>query len=389
VSAAPGSVPPGRRPLRVLVMTVAHPPQDARIRARQVGALRASGHEVTYLAPFAAFGLDPAVDVPEVTPVDVPRAVGLQRSWALVGAARRALPLVRDHDVVLAHDPELVPLLLLLRRWAPRTAVVWDVHEDVPAQAHMAPGVPDPLRRPLAAALSLLERVAERRLHLLLAEHGYVGRFRRRHPVVPNTPRVPAEVPAPVAPTGARPHRVVYVGALTRARGLEEMVALAARLPDDMRLELVGNASPAVEARLREEAAASGGALDHRGFVPNDEALARLPGAVAGLVLLHDHANYAHSRFTKVMEYMAYGVPVVVTPNPEAARLVTEAGAGVVVGFHDVDAVLQAVVALRDDAGARRRMGAAGRATAAADHNWAVDGEDFVRLLEGWARRDR
>jgi len=379
---------PGR-PLRVLVLTVAHPPQDARIRVRQIGALRARGHAVTYAAPFSAFGVDPRVDVPEVDPVDLPRAVGLRRTRALLVAARHALAVVRRHDVVLAHDPELIPLLLLLRRWSPRTAVVWDAHEDVPAQAHMAPGVPGRLRRPLARLLGILERVAEHELHLLLAEHGYVSRFRRVHPVVPNTPRVPPARPAAVETTGSRPHRVVYVGALTVARGLEEMLELARRLPEDVVLEVVGNARPDVQARLREAASASGGALVHHGFVPNELALAHLPGAVAGLVLLHDHANYAHSRFTKVMEYMAHGVPVITTANPEAARLVRETGAGVVVGFGDVDAVLEAVLALRDAPDARRRMGEAGHAVALAEHDWNRDGAAFVDLLEGWAARAR
>lgn len=58
--------------MRVLVMTVAHPPQDARIRERQIEALRSRGHEVTYAAPFTAFDADPAVDAPEVDPVDLP-----------------------------------------------------------------------------------------------------------------------------------------------------------------------------------------------------------------------------------------------------------------------------------------------------------------------------
>lgn len=46
---------------RILVMTIAHPPADARIFHREIAALRDYGHEVTYAAPFVAFGQEPPV----------------------------------------------------------------------------------------------------------------------------------------------------------------------------------------------------------------------------------------------------------------------------------------------------------------------------------------
>ena len=57
-------------------------------------------------------------------------------------------------------------------------------------------------------------------------------------------------------------------------------------------------------------------------FMPNAQALAMLPGALAGLALLHDQPNYAHSLPTKLVEYLAHGVPVVTTPNRTAVELV-------------------------------------------------------------------
>ena len=41
-----------------LVITVVHNPEDARIRHRQIAALIAAGWQITYVAPFRAFGLD-------------------------------------------------------------------------------------------------------------------------------------------------------------------------------------------------------------------------------------------------------------------------------------------------------------------------------------------
>ena len=44
-----------RPPLRVLVITVVHDPDDARIRYRQLSALLRMGAKVTYAAPFSAY----------------------------------------------------------------------------------------------------------------------------------------------------------------------------------------------------------------------------------------------------------------------------------------------------------------------------------------------
>jgi glycosyltransferase involved in cell wall biosynthesis len=60
-----------------------------------------------------------------------------------------------------------------------------------------------------------------------------------------------------------------------------------------------------------------------------------LDGALAGLSLLHDEPNFRHSLPTKVVEYMARGVPVVTTPLPAAAELARGYECGFVVPFGD------------------------------------------------------
>ncbi|NAZ81975.1 glycosyltransferase [Kineococcus sp. R8] len=369
--------------MRILVVTVAHPPLDARIHNRQIRSLLERGHEVTYLAPFTAFGAQPPAGV---RGVDVPRSAGRHRLGPVLAAGRIARRLARHHDVVIGHDPELLPVLHAVARRGRTSrhapAVVWDVHEDVPAQMEMTTWVPGPVKRPATALATAVEGFTERRLHLTLAEHAYAGRFRGEHPVVPNSPRVPAELPAAVAAAAGEPHRLVYVGALTTARGIEEMLELVRRLPDDVRLELIGNAAPALDARLR---AIDDPRLDYRGFVPNEQALQRLPGALAGLVLLHRHDNYLQSQPSKALEYLAHGVPFITTPNPASAELARSSGAGVVVGHGDVDALLTAVLALRDDPARRQAMREAGHTAALAHHDWNRQGREFAEVVEAWA----
>jgi glycosyltransferase involved in cell wall biosynthesis len=366
----PGEV----KTMRVFVCTVVHHPEDARILHRQIRALLDAGHEITYMAPFRACNVAPW---PEITPVDVPRATGRRRMHALRQARRIMKERSGDADLVLLHDPEL--LLAVPRRLRSRT--IWDVHEDTAAALGAKGWLPAPLRVPLRFAVRRLERRAERRLKLLLAEEGYRERFREPHPVVPNTTNVPE---FPPALPGA--DRVVYVGQLSLARGAAELIELARLLREDgITLELIGAADASVRPLLREAQRTE--LLRWYGFVPNDRALRMAEGAIAGLALLHDSPNYRHSMPTKVVEYMSRGLPVITTPNPIAAEIVTQGSCGLVVPFQDPKATAAAVRRLRDDSALRVDMGKRGHEAARARFHWPEQARLFVAQLEDWAAR--
>lgn len=357
--------------MRVLVVTVVHDPEDARIRHRQVAALLRAGHKVALAAPFQAYGRTPPDGVEAI---DLPRARGRRRLRALSATRRLLRRRAAGADVVLLHDPEL--LLAAGRRVRKATRVVWDVHEDTGAALGMKTWLPARLRPLALATVRVAEAWAERNVTLLLAEDAYATRFRRPHPVVPNSVLVPDEEPLP---PGAG--RAVYLGRLTEPRGALDLVALGERLRGQVRVELIGDADADVRDRVAQ--AHESGAVVWHGFVPNDEALTMLPGATAGLSLLHDQPNYAHSRPTKLMEYMANGLPVVTTPNPVSVELVARYGCGGVVPFGDAEAAAQAVLRLHADAGLRRDQGERGRRAAVAHLNWWNDADHFVRALDG------
>ncbi|MHB9857866.1 glycosyltransferase family protein [Streptomyces sp. YIM S03343] len=366
--------------MRILVVTVVHHPEDARILHRQIAALRDRGHHVVYAAPFAARGVAPR---PDLEGVDMPRAAGRERRTALRAARTLLAERGPESDVVLLHDPELLLALPgVLRRWqrsgrAPVT--VWDVHEDTAAALVMKSWLPGPLRPVLRLAVRTAEQLAERRVKLLLAEDAYQDRFRRRHPVVPNLASTPLLAPPPPGDD-----RVVYLGQLSRARGALDLIELARLLAPDVGVEVIGAADPDVRDALG--AAERDGVLRWHGFLPNDRALARLSGALAGLSLLHDQPNYRHSRPTKVVEYMAHGIPVVTTPTPLAAALVARHGCGLVVPYQDPEAAAYAVRRLRGDPQLRLRIARSGHTVALTRFNWQDRAAEFVALLETWAK---
>src|SRR5690625_2053233 len=112
--------------LRILVVTVVHDPEDARIRYRQIPALLQAGHRIAYAAPFSAFNRTPPGGV---RAYDVPRAKGRARLHA-VRAARRLIarigPMV---DVVLVQYPDI--LLSLTAQSSQSCSILWFEHTNI------------------------------------------------------------------------------------------------------------------------------------------------------------------------------------------------------------------------------------------------------------------
>ena len=376
--------------MHVVVCTVVHHPADARIFYREIQAILDAGHDVTYIAPHGEQSA-PVRNEGQVQSqgdtergrgtlrlVTIPRASGRRRVGAIRAARTAMAEQAAGADLLLVHDPEL---LLVLPPKGKRPPTVWDVHEDTAAALTTKAWLPAWLRPVAAGGVARAEHLAERNLHLILAEHGYSARFAGEHLVVPNT----TYVPAAAAPPGG-PHRVVYVGWLSPDRGSAEMIDVGRLLkPHGIAVELIGQADPAARAQIE----AAGDLVRWHGFVPNAEALRLVEGSLAGLSLLQDEENFRHSMPTKIAEYMARGVPAVTTPLPLAVELVEAADGGFVVPFNDPQGAAEAILKLDADPDLRVKMGLRAHEYAHRNLAWPPHAAAFVAQLETWAAAAR
>jgi glycosyltransferase involved in cell wall biosynthesis len=295
---------------RLLVVSTVHPSDDPRIRRKLIGSLQDE-----WAVTFAGSGRGPA-DQSGIEWREL--AGGRVTRWLRAGR----LLLGRGYDVASLHDPELLPLGIVAS-WRGRK-VVFDVHENVPEQLRTKEWLPRPLRRPLAGIAARLLRFAEKRMPLTLAEAGYAGLFREEHPVFPNYLVGDPPQPRPADPdTG-----VVYLGDVTEARGMALAVAAAGRAGAAV-FTIMGRCTPDFKDRLLSLAAGEGLELRFHGFVAPDRALEIAAGATIGLSPLLDTPNYRQSLPTKVLEYLAVGVPTLASDLP-GTRTVVAGKPGVV-----------------------------------------------------------
>ena len=363
--------------MRVLVCTVVHHPTDARIFRREIGALLEAGIDIDAIAPW------PASDTADAhyRRFAIPRAVGRRRFGALRAARARVNALATEARVLIVHDPELLLVLPWRELRRLKVRVVWDVHEDLAAALANKAYLPRPARRVLVPLVHLVERWAERRATLLLAETAYQQRFSRTHAVVHNLPLVPAALPE-----GVRIRQAIYVGSITQARGLDEMLALAPALADHgIALRLIGEAQSASD---REHIAATRNVI-WNGAMPNADAMREVESSMVGLALLHDLPNYRHSMPTKILEYMASGTAVVATPLPLSREVIADDG--LVLGSFDgvAEAAAAAIIALCDDEARRTTITAAAFERVSREYNWIVARAAFVDAIHAAALQRR
>ena len=169
-----------------------------------------------------------------------------------------------------------------------------------------------------------------------------------------------ASLPPP-APRPGAPLRVLYAGNLGLSQGLGDLLQAAALAGPEV-VELLIAGEGAEEERLRALVHTRG--LAHvrmLGPVPARE-IPTLYGSVdAGVVPLRDLPIFAGALPTKLFEVLAAGRPVILAARGEAAQLVRDAGAGLVVAPEDPRALADAFRRLRASPGDALRMGASGR----------------------------
>lgn len=184
-------------------------------------------------------------------------------------------------------------------------------------------------------------------------------------------------------PQGAR-LRLVYSGQLEKYRGVctcVVAVALLKRQGIAVELRLLGGGHD--QPRLRELARGLGVAdqvLFHA-RIPYDQLPAYLAQCDIGLVP-HLATDFIQTTMpNKIFEYMAVGLPVVVSDARPLARLVAEVGCGLAFRSGDAVSLAEAVASLTS-AQRRREMGEKGRLAVAERYNWSVDGARLLQVLK-------
>jgi glycosyltransferase involved in cell wall biosynthesis len=358
--------------MKICMLSSVHSANDIRIVEKEARSLSEAGHAVTVVArPPGPSDIGSI----QFKLIELRAIARWKRPWVM-GRAAAALARSTGADVVQFHDPELIPLALLLKRHGFR--VIYDVHEDVPADIYSKRWIPRWMRPVVAFGMELVERNTARHFDAIVAAtpaiaHRFSG-YDAAVTLIRNSVRLD-EFIEPTATTKRR-RQAVYVGRTSFDRGLVEMVesCKAAQLP----LALAGSIGREEEAWLK----ASSADVSYRGKLGRTEIATLLNESLVGLNLLRPEPNYLQSLPTKLFEYMAAGLPVITSDLPKSKEIVEAAGCGFVVSLGDRAALLKILSGLAAEPQRAIALGLAGRAAVTKDYNWQHDAAELNKLYE-------
>lgn len=368
--------------VRLAHITVVHPRFDTRILFKECASLSRNG--VGQVSLFVADGQGGGShDGVRIHDVGVPRFGRLGRatvgSWRMWRALRRFEP-----DLVHVHDPELLPLALLLS--VKGTRVVFDMHENLPREIATKPWVRKELRPVLASVARAFQTLACRRMATVFAEESYVSDFpaARRPTVVLNFPLLGA-LSAVRSPKRPR-FTVGYIGGVSRERGAHVVVEAVSRLREsgaDVELLLVGPVFSDISDSEAVRRGTAEGWLTYTGRLVPEQGWALIAGCHVGVAALQPSPNFVDSYPTKLFEYMALGLPVVVSDFPLWRGVVDDAGCGLLVDPTSPAAVANAIERLYESPADAAAMGERGRATVNRKYNWESEFAKLKTLYAG------
>lgn len=256
------------------------------------------------------------------------------------------------YDVVVTSSPPItteLPGIVLSMLGTPWIADVRDLWIDAAvALGHITEGsLPErAARRFQRFALRTADRISvttDATTEVL--EETYGPGLERKTMLIPNGVDIDEFYPTG---TDERPV-IVYTGNIGTAQDLHACVRAMARISsDEAVLRLVGSGDVEPELKALAEELSLNGRVEFTGLVPRQQVPEILNEATIGVAPLKDTEALEYAMPTKVYEYLACGLPVLVTGGSHLRQFVEDSGGGVHVE-NDPERIAEAIDALLAD----------------------------------------
>ncbi|MCX6557887.1 MAG: glycosyltransferase family 4 protein [Candidatus Aminicenantes bacterium] len=360
---------------KIIHLTTVHSRYDVRIFYKQCRSIAAHGYDVTLVVQDGQGDEDR--DGIKIIDLGSPPSGRLRR---ILLSPWRAYRLLRNvpADIVHFHDPELLPVGFLLNRG--KHHFIYDSHDDITRDILYKYWIPTVFRKMLSFLFEKLENFIAKRLDAVICATPFITkRFKGINPnslTIYNYPIQDEFKPADERQPFSR--TICYIGLISRERGITQLIE-ALDILQDVKLIICG---PFLRKAYKEELMSLTGwkFVDYRGIVGRDEVSNILACSALGVATLLPSLNYEYSQPNKMFEYMAAGMPLVVSDFPLWRQIVEKNQCGVCVDPSSPEKIAQAIAGLLSDKAMCRAMGRAGREVIEKRFNWMNESKKLLNL---------
>ncbi len=354
----------------IIHFTTVHSRTDTRIRLRQIRTLSRELNADVFLYVQDGLGTE-TCNFTNITIVDTgSRSCRrfIRMTWG--GAKMLISVALKRPTVVHFHDPELVPVALIMKLFGVK--VIFDVHEDLAKQVLNKSYLKLSHRKIVSNLCFVLNAISGRFFDAIVAATPQIAdNFPQKKTfVVRNFPIAADYQELSGLNYDERPLAVAYVGGVSMCRGLQEMIeAIALQDASNVKLRIAGRFLDS-DSREHLSSCKNKNIVQYEGWKSTEEVSKLLNECRAGLVLLHPKPNYIDSLPVKLFEYMAAGLPVIVSKFPILKGIIKDFDCGIVVDPTDSRAIAGAIQWILKNPEQARAMGKRGQDAIMSELNW-------------------
>lgn len=362
---------PQARPLRICMLAQSHPAWDPRVVRRESLSLVKQGHRVALIAMH-----DGQAHVPpeiELLPLPMRRLT----RWKRIKTMWRAYRIARrwPADVYHAHEVESLAVGILLK-WRTGAKLIFDAHECFHfTAARFLSGWRARLVSALAARM--LRWMSRRASHVLVVSFTNEAFYRddcgcQNVTIIHNSP--PPDMFQYTDKPADAAHTITHDGYLAKNRGqnqiLEALRIVKEHLP--VRFLAVGlvHERDRDDFHKRVDELGLQDVVEVTGWLPYEQAAARLNHGSIGLVAMQPTPNNYGSLSNKLFNYMSTGQAVVGPVGSNTAEVIRRANCGLVTDMTDPPSLARAITELLSDPSRCRQLGLNARRAIEEEYGW-------------------
>ncbi len=254
-------------------------------------------------------------------------------------------------EIYHLHDPELLPLGILIKILL-RKKIIYDIHElyhDAILHKHYFPKY---VAKISSKIYSIIEKFSIRFFDsIILAELNYSKHYSKyEHEIIQNYfPEKYILKNLKLINPNEQPLKIIYVGGITKIRGIYELLNFLKLLKKHLEFEfhLIGPIYPDsirkdIDSFINENTLKGNVIIYNR--IPYTIALNIMESCDVGLLFLHPIINNTTILSTKMFEYMAKGLVVLMSDFPLWVEFNSQYNCGLTINIFDIDNQIEAII---------------------------------------------
>lgn len=363
---------------KVCILTSVHSPFDTRIFHKQAKSLAEAGYDITLIAQHSKKEI---IDDIKIVPLEKNKNRFeriFKSNWQVFKKA-----LKEDADIYHFHDPELIPIGLLLKLKGKK--VIYDVHEDVPQQILSKEWIWKPIRKLVSNLVNSVEKLADKFLTAIVSATPAIdNKFNNKNSIaVQNFPLLNELNRLEVSEDKSEKNIITYVGGISEIRGIKEMIQAVEYLPEKYKTKflLAGNFS---SNSLKKKAKKLNGwdRVEFQGWIDREQVAENLAKAKVGLVCFHPAPNHMNAQPNKMFEYMSAALPVIASNFPLWEEIIEGNNCGINVEPQNPKEIAEAIQYIFEHPKEAKQMGRNSRKAVEEKYNWSIEEKKLLDLYQ-------